>query len=395
MPITFENFEEKKQAFAEATTNGTEEEQKQALNNMLEALANDTRGQVLNEVNANMSDNLALQSRGQNVLTNEETSFYNAVIEEGGFKEKDTLPKTTQERIFEDIVNDFPLLQAIGIQNLGAVTEFIYSNDPTGQSVWGDLFGGIQGQLNATFRKEKITQLKLTAFVPIAKDMLKLGPAWVERYVRTIIVEAMRAGLERGYVAGRGSAQSEPIGLLKQVDKDNGAVTDKESAGTLTFKPGRTTINELKGVVKKLSERIKSDGEVAKRPRRVAGKIVMVTNPFDTFDIQANATVQAANGVYTTNLPFNPTMTESVFVPQGKVLFFVKDEYIAAVGGGVEVKRYTETLALDDADVFIAKQFATGKPKDNNAAQVYDLNVDISDDDDNTQPSEPEETPGA
>lgn len=395
MPITFNDFEKKKQAFADVTASGSEEEQKQALNDMLEALATDVRGQVLNEVNANMSDNLALQSRGQNVLTNEETSFFNAVIEEGGFKEKDTLPKTTQERIFEDVIKDRPLLQSLGIQNLGAVTEFIYSNDPTGTAVWGELFGEIQGKLNATFRKEKITQLKLTAFVPIAKDMLKLGPAWVERYVRTIIVEAMRAGLERGYIAGRGLTQSEPIGLLKKIDSETGAVTDKDSVGTLTFKPGRKTINELKGVVKKLSEKLDKDGEVADEPRSVAGKVVMVTNPFDTFDIQANATVQNANGVYVTNLPFNPTMTESVFVPKGKVLFFVRGEYVAAIGGGVEVKRYTETLALDDADVFIAKQFATGKPKDNNAAQVYDLNVDISDDDDNTQPSEPEETPGA
>ncbi|MDM8098665.1 phage major capsid protein [Oceanobacillus oncorhynchi] len=379
MTIKFNNFEEKKQAFAAATKSGTEEEQSQALNTMLEALATDVRGQILNEVNMQNADAMVMSQRGQNVLTSEETKFFNAVIEEGGFKDTDTLPKTTQERIFEDITNNHPLLSAIGIQNLGAVTEFIYSNDPTGQAVWGPLFGDIKGQLNATFRKEKIEQLKLTAFVPIAKDMLKLGPAWVERYVRTIIAEAMTVGLERGYVEGGGPSQNEPIGLLKEVGT-NGAVTDKESAGTLTFKPGRTTINELKGVVKKLAERLKSDGTVAERPRNVAGKIVMVTNPFDTFDIQANATVQTASGVYTTNLPFNPIMTESVFIPRGKALFFVKDEYVAAVGGGVEVKRYTETLALEDADLFIAKQFATGKPKDNNAAQLYDLDVDISND---------------
>ncbi|NIK11188.1 hypothetical protein FHR85_000561 [Alkalibacillus almallahensis] len=242
----------------------------------------------------------------------------------------------------------------------------------------GPLFDEIKGQLNATFRKEKIEQLKLTAFVPIAKDMLKLGPAWVERYVRTIISEAMKAGLERGYVAGNGMNQNEPTGLLKSVNKDTGAVTDKASAGKLTFEPGRTTINEMRDVVKKLAEKLDKDGNVADRPRKVAGKIVMVTNPFDTFDIQANATIQNANGTYVTNLPFNPTMTESVFVPEGKVLFFVRGEYIAAVGGGIETNRYRETLALEDADVFIAKRFATGKPKDNNAAQVYDLDIDTT-----------------
>lgn len=382
--ITFNNFDDAKLAFANAMNDGTEEEQKEALNNMLESLAGDVRANIMDEVNTHTADNNVLQARGQNVLTSEERKFFNAVIEEGGFKDEDVLPTTTQERVFDDIVHDHPLLQNIGIENLGAVTEFIYS-DPEGAAVWGPLFGEIKGQLNTAFRKESISQLKLTAFIPIAKDMLKLGPAWMERYVRTILVEAMRVGLERGYVTGGGPSKNEPVGLLKDVDADSGAVSDKESAGTLTFKPGRTTINELKGVVKKLAEKLDKDGEVKDRPRRVAGKIVMVTNPFDTFDIQANATIQNTAGAYVTNLPFNPTMTESIFVPQGKVLFFVKGEYIAAVGGAMDVKRYTETLALEDADVFIAKQYATGKPLDNNAAQVYDLDVDLEE--------EPEETP--
>lgn len=374
MTIRFNNFVEKKQAFANAMQNGTEEEQKVALNEMLESLANDVQKDIMSQVDLTMGDNAVLQSRGQNVLTSEERKFFNAVIEEGGFKETDTLPKTTQERVFEDIKNEYPLLQQIGIQNLGAVTEFIYS-DPEGAAVWGPLFDEIKGQLNASFRKETISQLKLTAFIPIAKDMLKLGPVWIERYVRTIIVEAMAAGLERGFVAGRGSVQNEPIGLLKQVNVETGAVSDKTVAGTLTFKPGRTTINEMRDVVTKLAEKLDKNGDPADRPKKVAGRIVMVSNPFDTIAIQANATVQNDSGAYVTNLPFNPIMTESVFVPKDKVIFFVKDEYIAAVGGDMEVKRYDQTLALEDADVFIAKQFATGKPKDNNAAQVYTLDL--------------------
>lgn len=374
MAIKFNNFEDKKLAFAKAVQEGNAEEQTQALHEMLNALATDVQKEILNEVNLRMADNVVLQSRGQNVLTSEETRFFNQVIEQGGFTDKDILPKTTQERVFEDIKKENPLLNHLGLQNLGAITEFIFS-DPEGMAVWGPLFGDIQGKLNTTFWKESIEQLKLTAFVPIAKDMLKLGPAWMERYVRTILVQAMSVGLERGFVAGRGLAQNEPVGLLKNVDPETGAVTDKPSAGTLTFEPGRTTINEMRDVVKKLSEKLDKDGNVKDEPRKVAGKVVMVTNPFDTFDIQANATIQNANGVYVTNLPFNPIMTESIFVPQGKVLFFVKGEYIAAIGGGLEVNRYKETLALEDADLFIAKQFATGKPRDNNAAQVYDLNI--------------------
>ncbi|MEK4500615.1 phage major capsid protein [Bacillus sp. FSL R12-0069] len=375
MVIKFNNFEEKKLAFAKATQEGTAEEQSVALNSMIEALATDVRADILNQVNESMVDRSIMQSRGANVLTSEEMKFFNAVVEEGGFKSTETLPKTTQERIFDDLVEDHPLLQHIGLENLGAVTEFIYG-DPEGAAVWGPLFDGIKGQLNATFRKDSISQLKLTAFIPLANDMLKLGPVWVERYVRTMITEAMKVGLERGFVAGTG--KDEPIGLLKDPSGSvvNGVYPDKKPVGTLTFEPGRKTINELKGVVKLLAKKLNADGSDADRPKNIAGKVVMVTNPFDTFDIQANATIQNAAGVYVTSLPFNPILTESVFVPQGKVLFFVKGQYVAAMGGTEPIKKYEETLALEDATVYIAKQYATGKPKDKYTSQVYALKLE-------------------
>ncbi|TKH61149.1 phage major capsid protein [Bacillus cereus] len=375
MVIKFNNFEEKKLAFAKATQEGTAEEQSVALNSMIEALATDVRTDILNQVNESMVDRSIMQSRGANVLTSEEMKFFNAVVEEGGFKSTETLPKTTQERIFDDLVEDHPFLQHIGLENLGAVTEFIYG-DPEGAAVWGPLFDGIKGLLNATFRKDSISQLKLTAFIPLANDMLKLGPVWVERYVRTMITEAMKVGLERGFVAGTG--KNEPIGLLKDPSGNvvNGVYPDKKPVGTLTFEPGRKTINELKGVVKLLAKKLNADGSDADRPKNIAGKVVMVTNPFDTFDIQANATIQNAAGVYVTSLPFNPILTESVFVPQGKVLFFVKGQYVAAMGGTEPIKKYEETLALEDATVYIAKQYATGKPKDKYTSQVYTLKLE-------------------
>lgn len=99
MVIKFNNFEEKKLAFAKATQEGTSEEQSAALNSMIEALATDVRSDILNQVNEAMVDRSIMQSRGANVLTSEEMKFFNAVVEEGGFKSTETLPKTTQERI--------------------------------------------------------------------------------------------------------------------------------------------------------------------------------------------------------------------------------------------------------------------------------------------------------
>lgn len=372
MVIKFNNktsvFNEAKENLTAVLSNAesTEKQQTEAFQNFFDALQKEVTNTILNDFDSS--------SRGVNELTGTERRFFNAVIEDGGFKDTETLPVDTQERIFDDLVEAHPLLQHIGLQNLGAVTEFIYG-DPEGAAVWGPLFAGIQGQLNTTFHKESISQLKLTAFIPIANDMLKLGPVWVERYVRTIIVEAMSVGLERGFVSGTGKNQ--PIGLLKDLDAPviDGAYPDKESVGTLTFKPGRTTINELKGVVEKLS--IRTVGEEEK-VRNIAGKVVMVTNPFDSFGIKANSTVQNAAGSYVSSLPFNPIIVESMFIPQGKVLFFVKGEYLAAIGGGMEVKKFDQTLALEDATLYTAKQFATGKPKDNEAVQIYDLDLAIT-----------------
>lgn len=177
-------------------------------------------------------------------------------------------------------------------------------------------------------------------------------------------------GLEKAFVAGTG--KDEPIGLLKDLE---GAVTggvypDKESAGTLTFEPGRKTIVELKNVVKKLSLNGKG------KARKVAGKIVMVVNPFDNFDIQASATVQNSNGVYVTNLPFNPQIVESEFVPEGKVIFFVKGQYLAVIAGQYKLRKFDQTLAMEDATLYTIKQFANGKPLDNTAAVVYDLKIE-------------------
>src|SRR5699024_5326642 len=88
------------------------------------------------------------------------------------------------------------------------------------------------------------------------------------------------------------------------------------------------------------------------------------------------ATSLNANGNYITSLPFNPTFVQSTQVPEGKAVFFVKGEYIAAVGGSLQMKKFDQTLAMEDATLYIAKQYATGRPVDNTASVVYELKLD-------------------
>ena len=379
MTIKFNKSEEFQNAKAALTAvlskeEVTEKETTEAYENYFNALQTEVYSAIKSQVNDEMLDRSILQQRGQNVLTSEETKFFNAAVIDGGFKDDTILPETTQERVFEDLVKAHPLLDALGLQDLGAVTKFIYS-DATKAYAWKEIFGDISGQVNAAFRSEKIGQLKLTAFAVIPNDMLELGPVWMERYVRTILVESHSVGLEYGFVNGRGSAQHEPVGLLKNVDAGTGAVTDKVSSGTLTFAPseyGETIAGELYNVVKALSTNAKDES------RKIGGKVVMVVNPIDAIGVQFRNTIQTSNGQWVTALPYNIQVVESEEIPVGKAVFFVKGEYIAVIAGGYKLKKFDQTFAMEDATLYTIKQFANGKPKDNKAALVYDLAISFA-----------------
>ncbi|MGF2767940.1 phage major capsid protein [Bacillus cereus] len=371
-----EAFNKAKAKLTDALTNAesTEQEQTAAFEGFFDAMQTDVINTVRNQVNDEMLDRSILQQRGQNVLTASETKFFNAVVQDGGFKDGSILPVTTQERVFEDLVKEHPLLDALGLQDLGAVTKFIYS-DATKAYAWGELFGEIRGQVNAAFREEKIGQLKLTAFAAIPNDMLDLGPEWVERYVRTLLVESYSVGLEFGFVNGGGLVAHQPVGLMKDVNATTGAVTDKKSSGTLTFAPsqfGEVVAGELYEVVKALSTDAKG------KSRKVLNNIVMVVNPVDSIGVQARNTIQTSTGQWVMALPYNIQTVESEEVPVGKALFFVKGQYLAAIAGGYKLKKFDQTLAIEDAMLYTIKQFANGKPKDNKAALVYDLKISFT-----------------
>lgn len=367
-----ENFEAKKAAYMNLVKAEEQDAEKLALawDEMQSALAEDLIEKITTQVRTQQMDAQILTARGQNVLTSEERKFFNEVISSEGFAEEAILPVTTQERIFEDLVQEHPLLDAIGLQDLGAVTRFITS-DPTKAYAWGKLFGEIKGQVSAAFSEEQIGQLKLTAFAVIPKDMLDLGPEWVERYVRNLLVESYSVGLEYGLVNGRGPSQNEPVGLMKNV-AENGAVTTKTTSGTLTFAPskfGEIIAGELHDVIKALSTN--EEGKA----RKVLNKIVMVVNPIDAISVEARNTIQTANGQWVTALPYNIKVVESEEMPVGKTLFFVKGQYLAAVAGGYKANKFDQTLAIEDAMLYTIKQFANGKPKDNKAALVYYLDI--------------------
>jgi HK97 family phage major capsid protein len=368
-----EAYENAKNNYADVVKNenSTQEQIETAWNEMQTALVASLTSQISEQVSNENADRSVLAARGANVLTSTEMKFFNEVVQSAGFTSDIILPETTVDRIFEDLTTDHPLLAEINLQNAGLLTRIIKS-EAEGTAVWGKVFGDIKGQLDAAFSEENISQSKLTAFVVLPKDLDKFGPAWVEAYVRTQIVETFAVALENAFINGSGPVKDQPIGLIRDleapVDPANGHAK-KAITGTLTFANSDTTVKELSGVMKLLST--KSNGKAI----NVSGKVVLVVNPVDAWDVKALYTFLNANGVYVTALPFNLRIVESVFQTQGELLAFVNNRYGAYTGGGVQINKFDQTLALEDCNVFTAKQFAFGKADDNKAAAVYTLDV--------------------
>lgn len=380
MPIKLTNhtetYNEAKKAYAAAVKNesSTVEEVEQAWETMQNALTDSLTEQITERVTNSNNDNSVLSSRGANVLTAEETKFFNAVAKSDGFESNVVLPETVVDRVFEDLTTEHPLLNAINFKNLGTVTARVITSEAEGSFVWGKIFGEIKGQLNAAFKEENFTQSKLTAFVVLAKDLSKFGPAWIEAYVRTQITETYSVALEEAIVVGAGPTKDQPIGLVRDlkasIDPTDGHAK-KTSKGELTFADAKTTIKELAELNKALS--VKENGKAV----NISGKVALIVNPVDSWGIKAQYTIQNSLGAFITALPFNVTVIESQFVTEGEVVAAVLERYDMYASNTVEVNKYTETLALEDCNLYTAKAFAFGKAQDNNVANIYTLKAAI------------------
>ncbi len=173
----------------------------------------------------------ALIARGANVLTPEESLYYSelakavcapdpkAAIENFNV----AMPETIVERVVATIKKEHPLLDAITFMNTSYLTRFLANAKPGQLAKWGPITDTIKQELTGALTEVNVTQCKLSAFMCISMDLVQLGPAWMDTYVRETLSEALAAGIETGVVAGTGKDQ--PIGMNRDVSK-TAAVVD-------------------------------------------------------------------------------------------------------------------------------------------------------------------------
>ncbi|HHX59784.1 MAG TPA: phage major capsid protein, partial [Epulopiscium sp.] len=227
-------------------------------------------------------DTNVLVGRGVRQLTSDENKYYQKVIsamKSNNPKQALTdlsvvMPKTVIDDVFEDLINKYPLLDAVDFQNSGAVTEWLLNENTTQLATWSPLCAEIVKELTSGFKKIDLQQNKLSAFLPVCKAMLDLGPAWLDRYVRMVLTESLYLGLEDGILNGKGQTANlhEPIGMRKNmkgsIDPETG-YPDKDSVELTSLDP--VAYGNLLATL----------SETENGNNRVIESVILVVNPKD------------------------------------------------------------------------------------------------------------------
>lgn len=322
---------------------------------------------ILNEAKMAMNDSLndqhVLAQRGLAPLTHAENQYYNEVITSGGFTGAEKLmPSTIFERVFDELKANHELLNEIAFVNTTGITEWITRNNDVEAAWWGTLVEEIKKKLEVAFKKESTSLYKLSAFVPVAKAMLDLGPQWLDKFVREILFESMSIALELAIVAGTGKEQ--PIGMTKNLSAPVDPVTGYADKVAV----------ELDGLdPKTLGTKVMAP--LTKNGKRAVPKVLMVVNPLDYWSkIFPATTFLSATGTYVHGvLPIPAKVIQSVAVPQGKLIAGMGKDYFLGVGSTQKIEFSDHYKFLEDERTYIAKQYANGKPKDNDSFLVFDI----------------------
>lgn len=346
---------------------------------MLECIQNDIQQRADDRIDQmkRETDTTVLASRGVRQLTTKEKEFYQKVAD--AMKAKDpkqalnnldvVMPETVIDAVFDELQTSHPLLSRIQFMNTRGAIRMMMNTNGYQEAAWGQLCDEIVQELTSGFKEVDTGLLKLSAFMPVCKAMLDLGPEWLDDFVRQVLYEAYANGLEAGIVAGDGNGK--PIGMNRQVG-DNVTVTGgvypvKAPVSVTDLSP--TTIGNLLALIA-----VDPNGKA-----RNVRDVILVVNPVDYFQrIMPATTMMTPNGTYVNDvLPYPMSVIQSPAVEQGQAIIGLGYKYFAAIGSARDGRiEYSDHYHfLEDERMYLIKGYANGFPMDNNAFFVLDISA--------------------
>lgn len=326
---------------------------------------------------ANTADASVMAARGVRQLTSEEREYWNKFI--AASKSSDyknaianidvSFPETIIEDVYREITDKHPLLASINFQNVSVLTKWILSDHTSNAAVWGEINSTITEEISGKLKKIDLQLCKLSSFAIVPLDMLELGADFIDKYIRTLLVESIALGLENGIV--KGSGHNEPIGLIRDIH-DGVSVSSsdgyplKEAVKVKRFDP--LTYGALCAKI----------AVTEKGNPRTVPEVTLICNQLDYFlKIMPASTALGADGKYVNNLFPHPTkVIISNSLPNGKAVLCLLDEYFFGLGSNKQgTMSYSDEFKfLEDARTFKIKLHGNGRCYDNTCAIYLDIN---------------------
>ncbi len=359
------------QRMSDAMANNDTEAFQSAYNDMSDMIGEGLRAEF--EQYRADADAAILAQRGVRQLTSKERAWYEQLI--GAMKSENpqqaftnidkTYPETIIDAVFDDLEANHPLLSKINFQRTGLLTKMILSRTG-GTASWQELGSEVVDELNAEFFEIDFGMAQVTAYIPVKRYMLDMGPIWLDRYVRGMLSEAVAVEVERGVVVGDG--KSEPIGMNRALSgATDGVYPEKAVGATITSFDAES----YGGLLNTLST-------TRNGHQRPVSRVMMLINPADYFTkIFPATTARATDGSFNNNvLPFPTDVVQSVAVPQGKAIVGLADKYFmglgtAGKGGTIEYSDQYRFLKLER--VYMTYFYGYGRPIDENDFIVVDI----------------------
>lgn len=369
--------DELRQALQQAAASGDTQSFHAALDEMMQRIGLDLQedaDQHFRDLQAEV-DSRILAQRGVHQLTAEERTYYQklgAAMKSSDPRQAVTgldvaLPKTVVDSVFEELQTAHPLLSRINFRATGGAVEIMVNTNGFEEAAWGDLCDDIVKELTAGIKKIPATLLKLSAFLPVCKAMLELGPEWLDNFVRQTLYEALSNGMEGGVVTGDGNKK--PIGMTRQVGDGvtvtGGAYPEKAAIKVDDLSP--YTVGNLLSIMA---------ADPNGKPRQVRDVILLV-NPQDYLQkVMPATTLMAPDGTYRNDvLPYPMSVIQTAALPRGKAVMGIAYRYLAMAGTSPEgrIEFSDHYRFLEDERVYLIKAYANGMPLDNNAFLVLDI----------------------
>lgn len=332
----------------------------------IQSIVDENYAEVINQYQREFEEYSASKENdkkfGLRSLTAEEKQWIDRAIKQEDTSsltgnEIDYLPETTVSYIFEDLKTAHPLFQYIDWAPAGVQKWFL--SERSGKATWGKLTRAIIDKIEAGIKTLDLEVNSLSAFMFVPKAIINMGYKWIDRFVRTVLLEVNEEGLETGIIAGNGN--DAPIGLLKDLEGSvqSGVYPDKTPVAITDLGPdsfGKLVLPTLN-----------------RGGKRNVDTIVIIANQneLDTKIYKATH-VLGFNGYVKADNYKNFVYVASPDVPENKAIAYIPKKYTAGISRmGIDYSYHYKFL--EQLRTYTVLTYGNGRLKSNDDAVVLDI----------------------